>query len=197
MSAPEALRAAQAAGVRVIVDDGDLVLGADAPPPAPILEALKRYKTEIVALLGSGSDGWSADDWRAFFDECAGVSEFDGGLSRVDAKARAFEAAVVHWMNCNPPTDPGPDRCAGCGGPVGHIGRDSVPVIRGNGEHVWVHHRCHHRLMARRYAEAVKALAAMGLTPPTGWRARGQTEQKAHIARVRVVHKRRARNVEL
>lgn len=162
MSAPEALRAAQAAGVRVIVDDGDLVLGADAPPPTPILEALKRYKTEIVALLGSGSDGWSADDWRAFFDERAGVSEFDGGLSRVDAEARAFESCVVEWLNRNPePTDPG--RCAWCGEPEGTVGGVVVPFGIETQGHTWLHHRCWPAWHEHRREQAAKELAAMGV----------------------------------
>ncbi len=174
-------------GVEFAVESGRLVV--DAPRgvlTADIVERLHQHKPEILKLL---APAWRTADWRTFFNEWAGIAEHDGGLDRAEAECRAFEAAVVHWMNCNPPTDPGPDHCAGCGGPLGHIGRDSVPVIRGDGEHVWVHHRCHHRFMARRYAEAVEALAAMGLTPPTGWRARRQTEQKAHIARVRVVSK--------
>lgn len=34
-------------------------------------------------------DDWSAEDWQVFFDERAGIAEFDGGLSRPGAEAQA------------------------------------------------------------------------------------------------------------
>ncbi len=149
-------------------------------------DAIPKMEPGDHASVGqSGTPVWSAADWRVFYEERAAIAEHDGGLDRAEAECRTFEAAVVHWINSNPPAKPDPDKCAGCGGPVGHIGQDSVPVLSGKGEHVWVHHGCHHRLMARRYAEAIKALTAMGLTPPAGWRAWRRTEQKAHIARER------------
>ena len=43
-----------------------------------------------AALLRTGRDSWSGEDWRAFFDERAGIAEFDGGLPRLEAEARAF-----------------------------------------------------------------------------------------------------------
>ncbi len=49
-----------------------------------------------------------------FFDERAGIAEFDGGLPRADAEARAFECCVVKWLDRNPaPSTPG--QCASCG----------------------------------------------------------------------------------
>jgi hypothetical protein len=178
------VKAVHDAGGRLAIAGGKLKVSAPEPLPDALVGELRAHKAEVLTYLNKRADilcpaaltGAPATDdgtdWRHDYEERAAIAEHDGGLDRAEAECRAFEAAVVHWMNCNPPTDPGPDHCAGCGGPLGHIGRDSVPVIRGNGEHVWVHHRCHHRLMARRYAEAVEALAAMGLTPPTGWRAR-------------------------
>ena len=50
--------------------------------PLAILDLLSRHKPGIVALLRPGRDGWSAEDWQAFFDERAGIAEFDGGLPR-------------------------------------------------------------------------------------------------------------------
>lgn len=116
MNAAEALKAAQVVGVRITADGGDLMLDADAPPPTPVLDALKRHKSEIVALLASNAEEWSAEEWQAFFDERAGIAEFNGGLPRAEAEARAFECCVVEWLNRNPePSDPG--RCAWCGEP--------------------------------------------------------------------------------
>ena len=43
-------------------------------------------KGEILALLHSGDDGWTAQDWRAFYDERAGIAEYDGALERPKAE---------------------------------------------------------------------------------------------------------------
>jgi hypothetical protein len=99
MSAATALRSARQAGVTIATDGDDLVLQAKAPPPQAIIEALRRHKTEIVALLTPATSGraanacaaWDADDWLADFDERAGIAECDGGLNRLEAEALAFE----------------------------------------------------------------------------------------------------------
>ena len=88
------------------------------------------------------------------------------GRRNAKAERRAFEAAVIIWMNSNAPVNPDANRCAACGKSLGWIGQDSVPVLSGNGVHVWLHHGCHGDWMARRRAEAVQALAGLGLTPP-------------------------------
>ena len=82
MSAAEALQAVRDAGIGLDVDDGDLVLEASAPPSAAVLDLLARHKAHVIALLRPGDDGWSAEDWCAFYDERAGIAEFDGGLPR-------------------------------------------------------------------------------------------------------------------
>ena len=64
------------------------MLSAASAPPAAVLDALSRHKAEIVALLRPGRDGWSAEDWQVFFDERAGIAEFDGGLPRAEAEAQ-------------------------------------------------------------------------------------------------------------
>ena len=53
--------------------------------------------------------------WRAFFDERAGIVEFDGGLSRDEPEACALEVCVTEWLCCNT-TESAPDIFAGCGG---------------------------------------------------------------------------------
>jgi hypothetical protein len=90
MSAAEALKKARAAGIRLGIDGDDLALEASAPPPAEVLDLLARHKADIVTLLRPGNDGWSGEDWREFFEERAGIAEFDGGLPRDQAEARAF-----------------------------------------------------------------------------------------------------------
>ena len=51
MSAMEALRAAQEAGIAIGVEAGELALEADAEPPEAVLKALKDNKRGIVDLL--------------------------------------------------------------------------------------------------------------------------------------------------
>jgi hypothetical protein len=113
MSAAEALKAALAVGIRVGVDGDDLMLEASAPPPA-VLDLLSRHKAGIDTLLRPADDGWSAEDWHVFFDERAGIAEFDGGLPRGQAEARAFARCAEEWLNRNPVRSP-PGRCLGFG----------------------------------------------------------------------------------
>jgi hypothetical protein len=58
------------------------MLEASASPPPAVIDLLSRHKVEVVALLRPAEDGWSAEDWQVFFDERAGIVEFDGGLPR-------------------------------------------------------------------------------------------------------------------
>ncbi|SRR5258705_9286152 len=101
MSAVEALKAARAAGIELALEGDDLALSAALAPPAAMLDVLSRHKAEIVALLRPGRDGRSGEDWLAFFDERAGIAEFDGELPRGEAEARAFECCMVEWLNRN------------------------------------------------------------------------------------------------
>ena len=81
MTAVDALKAARSANVHIGLEGEDLVLRAPAPPPAAVLDALKRHKPGIVALLRRARSNWTAADWEAFFHERAGIAEHDGGLA--------------------------------------------------------------------------------------------------------------------
>ena len=87
MSAVQALKAASAAGVRLGIDGKDLTLEADAAPPPSVMNLLTCHRADVIALLRTWRDSWSGEDWRAFFDERAGIAEFDGGLPREQAEA--------------------------------------------------------------------------------------------------------------
>jgi hypothetical protein len=161
MKAAEALRTARAAGVEIALDGDDLVLEASAPPPDDILNALSGNKAGIVALLRPGDDGWSADDWQAYFDERAGIAEFDGGFARPEAEALALACCISKWINRDPETSKS-DFCLDCGG------RDSPnePLLPYGAEaqgHAWLHSRCWPGWHDRRKAEAVAALAKKGI----------------------------------
>jgi hypothetical protein len=159
MSATEALRAARDAGISLHVDGDGLVLEASAPPPTSVVELLRHHKAGLVALLQGERDGWSADDWCAFYDERAGIAEFDGGLSRVNAEAGALTCCVVEWLDRNPVRAPS-GCCLGCCG-----GDEAGNPLRpfGVSAPVWLHHGCREAWDATRKEQAVAALSAMGI----------------------------------
>jgi hypothetical protein len=164
MSAADALKVARAAGVELRPEGEDLVLEASAPPPGAILELLSRYKPGIIVLLRPGRDGWSAEEWQAFFGERAAIAEFVGDLSRPNAEARAFACCIVEWLNRNFVRSP-PGRCLACGG--GDHAHDALlPYGIESTGHAWLHSRCWSAWHTGRKAEAVAALAAMGIAPP-------------------------------
>jgi hypothetical protein len=143
MSVAGALKAARAVGIEVGIDGDDLVLKASAAPPSAVLDLLSRHKAAIVALLRPANDGWSAEDWQVFFEERAGIAEFDGDLPRVEAEARAFACCVVEWLNRSSRRSP-PGHCPDFGG----------------GDHA---HEPHCWWHVGRKAEAIAALTAMGI----------------------------------
>jgi hypothetical protein len=161
VSAAKALSAARAVGIDVDLDGDDLVLEASAPPPAAVLDALSRHKAGIVALLRPANDGWSAEDWQAFFDERAGVAEFDGELPRPQAEAQAFASCVVEWMNTTPVISD-PNHCVYCDG-VDQAGDGLLPFVATTTGHTWLHSKCWEAWFQERQGEAVAALAAMGI----------------------------------
>ena len=163
MSAVDALRLAQENGVHLEVEGVDLILVADREPAPRVLEAIRHHKADIVALLTVSEDDWAAEDWRVFYDERAGIAEFNGEQTRADAEAMAFECCVMEWLWRNPPLASGAERCAHCGKPLGEPGRGGLAYLTAAGAHTWPHSGCHGDWTARRRAEAVAALAILGL----------------------------------
>ena len=88
MSAAALVRLAVDAGVILRVKDDRLVLSSDAPPDEGLLHQLRSAKPAIVAYLHD-LGCWGEEEWAAFYDERAGIMEFDGGLTRAEAEARA------------------------------------------------------------------------------------------------------------
>jgi hypothetical protein len=105
---------------------------------------------------------WTAEDWRARFDERAAFLEHDGGLTRVEAEVQAFECCIVEWLNQHPaPSAPG--RCAQCGRPESP---SAMVLPFGAGEHhVWLHAECWPAWHQSRRVEAAMALRTMGIGP--------------------------------
>ncbi len=160
MSAAKAVMAARAAGIHIGVEGDALVLEASAPPPPTTLELLARHKAAIISWLRPGADGWSGEDWQAFFDERAGVLEFDAGAPRSEAEANAFACCISEWLNRNPVCSP-PGCCAGCGAP-GTRDQPLLPYGVDKGRS-WLHARCWPVWFGEQKRLAVAALTQMGL----------------------------------
>jgi len=161
MSAALALKAARLAGVEVQLSGNNLSLRAPSKPPPAVLDALRRQKAEVVVLLRPGRDGWSAEDWQLYFEERAAVAEFDGGLSRIQAEAQAFECCVVKGLDRNPaPATPG--TCAWCGRADAAV----VPFGTEPETHAWLHAECWPAWQKVRRSHASDTLMRMGVGRP-------------------------------
>ena len=104
-----------------------------------------------------GGDGWSGEDWRAFFDERAHAARHVGGLPHDQAEACAFACCISEWLDRNP-MHTAPGRCHGCG--EAEHGNDLLlPFGTEPTRHAWLHSRCWPAWHASRKAEAVAAFS--------------------------------------
>ena len=136
--------------------------------PVPLSHALGNGTVGQAATATAGvkQATWDSEDWHAHFDERAGIAEHVGGLSRADAERQAWQCCVVEMQwRCPPPPSP-PERCAYCAEPLGEPGRDGLPYLAGDSGPAWLHNGCHGAWTAELRADAVAALAGLGLTPP-------------------------------
>jgi hypothetical protein len=165
MSAVVALRAARDAGIQIKIGGGDLLLEATTPPPSTVIDLLSRHKAEIVMLLRPADDGWSAEDWQVFFDERAGIVEFDGGVPRAEAEAQAFACCVAEWLNRNP----APSRAGHCAWCAERESQSACVLPFGTepGTHTWLHSDCWPPWRKDRESKATDALRLMGVKPPS------------------------------
>ena len=96
------------------------------------------------------------------FNERAAIAEFDGGLSRAAAETIAFNDCVSEELYLNPVKSDAADGCVSCG--ADDRANDPLLAIGLGGGEVWLHRECSPAWHAGRIAEAVAALAAMGIT---------------------------------
>ncbi len=107
------------------------------------------------------NSAWAAEDWRTFYDERAGIAEFDGDQTRAEAEARAFQCCVTEWLNQHPePSDPG--CCAWCGAEETSEAR-VVPCGTIPAGHTWLHPECWQEWAENRRASAITALTDHGI----------------------------------
>lgn len=160
-SAPDAQKPAISSLDRLAPCDGhDRVPGV-----LPMGKGVPPQIQESSGIDGTGTPdtpatGWGADDWQCFYDERAAIAEYDGGLSRPEAEARAWKAAVIHWCNTVPPEPAASGLCLHCGKP---LHQDAFPVLRPGGGHVCLHQTCIHPFNDRRTQQAQTALRALGV----------------------------------
>jgi hypothetical protein len=165
MSPTEVIGRAAQGGVLIALSPSDSIAATGVQSAIDRwFPTIRQNKAAIIRLLWPGQDGWSAGDWQLFFDERAGIAEFDGGLSRAEAEASAFTHCVAEWLNHNPQCSP-PGRCFGCGG-YGSAHDRLLPIGIGSAGEVWLHSGCSSAWYAERKAEAVAALATMGIKAP-------------------------------
>jgi hypothetical protein len=110
---------------------------------------------------------WSAEDWRAYFDERAGIAEFGAGLARDAAEARAFESCVCEWLNRNSASSSA-GRCVWCG-EADSAGATILPFGLEASGRTWLHDGCWPDWNRDRREQAVAALAAIGINAPDGF----------------------------
>ena len=161
MSADETIRMAEASGIRLGIESGDLILDADFEPPVDVVNAIRRHKSEIIKLLAPARGRWTTEDWQAFFDERAGNAESDCGPPRPEAEARAFECCIVEWLNRHPERSE-LDRCAWCQKPD-RDGHAIVPFGTETHGHTWLHPECWNDWHESRRRTAHQALDHHGI----------------------------------
>ena len=144
-------------GDRIIAEGPEIVLTDET------IDAIRQLKPQIRQLLRSQqANDWDTSDWKAFFDERAGILEYDHGLSRQAAERRAFECTIVEWLNQHTePSDPGP--CAWCGGAETSDAR-VVPYGTNPVGHAWLHPGCWDAWYQERHRKAASALMGIGFT---------------------------------
>jgi hypothetical protein len=160
MIAARALKVAQDAGVNVRAVGNDLQLEAASEPPSFLIEPLRHNKADIVTLLRANPARWSAEEWRAYFDERAAIAEYDGKLCRGDAEALAFACCAVKWLEDTFAPSP-PGQCLSCGGIDPPFRRYGVGMMTP----VYFHHHCGIAWRHARRSQAVAALKNYGIYP--------------------------------
>ncbi len=143
MTAEALLGRLAALGVRVAADGERLRLSADAPPPPDLLAEVRAAKAGVLAVLRTGAplcshmppyapaggagpereiesapepDGDGPEAWQRFVTIRAATRWARYGAP----SAFAYSEAVPLW-HLRHGARPDPNRCAGCGGPIGAV----------------------------------------------------------------------------
>lgn len=107
---------------------------------------------------------WSVPDWRAYYDERAGIFEYELGHTRAAAEELAFYACVRRWLERNPPGYRPDLKCLHCGDMT--FKSDATPIVCGDNLQRWVHHACTPDFRLLRTHDATVALGCLGIVDP-------------------------------
>jgi hypothetical protein len=154
---PEGLPANLAKPANIGSSTGEGVAGASAPSASPRAIRLRSQPQP--------QGEWSPEDWLVFYGERVGIGEHDFGLPRPEAESRAYDTCIAEWLYRTAlVSEPGP--CPICGD--ADRPNDMLLAVGIVGGRTWLHIGCVKAWCAGRQAEAVAALAAMGIKGPEG-----------------------------
>lgn len=103
---------------------------------APVEGQKSRSKPATLATLLHNA---TATDWQAFYDERAGILQYEGQHSRQEAERRALDETIQHWQALNPPPASEPQNgCIVCR----DVGDDLLSYVARPKTHFWLHLRC-------------------------------------------------------
>jgi hypothetical protein len=155
----------RAAGGEIALASDGIKLRVPASLRDQVVAEIKEHKATIrFTLKAETGDPWDPDDYRTFYDQIAGMLEFDHGLAQLKAKAFAFECCVTEWLNRNFQQSP-PGRCVHCGGGERRLD-PLLPLGTESAGHPWLHSGCREAWNDNRRAKAFAALAEVGITQP-------------------------------
>lgn len=174
MSAPVFLGDLAQRGIILEAHGTDLIVdGPACELTDDLVSTLKALKFELLAALDAGPDeGWKTEDWRAYFDERAGIREHDGKLPRVEAERLAFEDTISQWLCRHPPPSTAFEQgCVHCDRRKTEA--DPLLPFLASGGHTWVHDRCHAEWLAHRREQARRDLLLVLAADASGCATKG------------------------
>ena len=108
---------------------------------------------------------WSAQDWRIYYEERAGILEYDGQLTRAEAERVAYSTTLAIWMDAHRPPSADMNDCAWCH----RVNQRAVLVacLARSGGHYAAHDTCLPKLLESMRERGIAALATFGIKSPT------------------------------
>lgn len=120
------------------------------------LSIVQKPPIQNTALEAPQSaEPWTRDDWVAFWEERAGIREFESGVARKEAEAGAVEDCIAQWLAVTPLSVHDRGNCISCGEPAQPI--EALPIIIA-GETGLLHPACAIAFSAQRRMEAQSSL---------------------------------------
>ena len=163
MTAEEIIEDAKHANVSLsLSESGNISAKGRQPDIEQLLPIIRQNKHAILRLLRGAVRKWTPQDWLEYFDERAGIAEFDGGLPRDQAEVRALSCCVGEWLHHHLVRSP-VGRCDLCGRSDGMLLPFLTDYAMKDPGHTWLHESCSDTWHQQRKAAAIAALNDMGI----------------------------------